>query len=671
MKTLRLLAAAACILIIALCATMILNRVLGSTRLDLTEQKMYSLSEGTKNILDKLNQPVHLRLYYSRTAAMTGPEGIRYWNVYYLHVRDLLREYIDASNDKLTLEIIDPRTWTDEEQEATESGLKRIPIDRAGDKAFFFGLVARTELGKEKVIPFFAPRRQEFVEYDISKLISDVIRRDKKKLGVLSSLPVMGPDMSPYMMQMMRMQGRMPPPPWAITQALEDQYEVEKIATDVRDLPDDLDYLMVVHPKDLSERTLFAIDQFVMNGGGLIVFVDPHCLNDQPAMPNPMMRQQHKRNSNLNALLQAWGVEQIDGAIAADRRLGLTVSLPGDRTGKLPVFLGLDQSCVNEEEVIVAQLEQVTMRFPGVLQKVPGTASSVVPLLRTTAEGGVWKPENPFELQMPDPDKMRRDLRGREEKILGFRITGKLKTNFPDGILVDDDKDENGENEDEKNDDGGDEDQETEDAEKESGPKRLEAVKQSEEDVTVLVFADVDMISDDLAYQDTFWGKDAVGDNAPLVQNAVDFLGGDHDLISIRGRGQFNRPFEVVDDIVHEVNQEIGEQVQRVQGQIKEYQQQLDKLRRSANTENIDLVQSAALQEQRKLEEQLREAKREERQLRRRRRDAIEDLKFWLQFHNMLWVPLGLVLAFVGLIAYRYGRARYYTNRYASRRSPE
>jgi ABC-type uncharacterized transport system involved in gliding motility auxiliary subunit len=405
-------------------------------------------------------------------------------------------------------------------------------------------------------------------------------------------------------------------------------------------------------------------------------------MNDQPAMPNPMQQQQHKRNSNLNALLKTWGVEQVEGAIAADRRLGLVVSLPGDRAGKLPVFIGLNERCMNPNEVLVAQLEQVTMRFPGVLKKEPGTASEVVPLLQTSEEGGTWKPENPFELQMPDPDKMRRDIRGREKKMLACRITGKLKTNFPDGILVEEEK---------KDDDGAedaDEDKENEDADKadadkadedkegdkeaDAGPKRLEAVKQAEKDVTVLVFADVDLISDDLAYRETFWGgKSAVGDNGALVQNAVNFIGGDRDLISIRARGQFNRPFEVVDDIEHRVDEEIGEQVRRVQGQIKDYRQQLEKLRRSANKENIDLVQSAALQEQRKLEQQLREAEREERRLRRRRREAIEQLKFQLQFHNLVWAPLAVLLIAVGLGVYRYGRARYYTNRYATRRSSE
>ena len=305
--TLRTLLAVLCIFVITLCAVLIARKLIGRTRVDLTEHKLYTLSDGTRNILSKLNQPIRLKLYYSKTAALKGPEQIRLFNNYHLYVRDLLAEYVSLSQGALTLTEYDPRRFSDEEEEAIKYGIKQFPL--SDDENFFFGLVAQTELGKEKIIAFFEPGRQEFVEYDISKLISSLARRDKKKIGVLSFLPVMGTDMSPYMMQMMRMQGRQPEKPWAITEHLREEYDVVKVASDAESIDEDIDFLMVVHPKDLPEKTLFAIDQFVMKGGKLLAFVDPHCFSDAPKQDpqNPYAAMNHKAASDLNALLQAGG----------------------------------------------------------------------------------------------------------------------------------------------------------------------------------------------------------------------------------------------------------------------------------------------------------------------------------------------------------------------------
>ena len=205
MKTLRAALAVLCIAVVTLSAVLIIQKVAGRVRVDLTQSRLYTLSQGTRDVLARLNQPVHLKLYYARTAAMKGSEEIRYYNNYYLYVRDLLQEYASRSGGMLTLSIIDPRPFSDEEDEAIREGVQRYPLSE--DEGFFFGLSADTELGKQKAIPVFRPDRQQFVEYDISRLISTVTQREKKKIGVLSSLPVMGAEMSPYLMQMMQMQG--------------------------------------------------------------------------------------------------------------------------------------------------------------------------------------------------------------------------------------------------------------------------------------------------------------------------------------------------------------------------------------------------------------------------------------------------------------------------------
>ncbi len=433
MKTFRAALAALCIAVIALCAILLVQKVAGRLRVDLTQDRLYTLSQGTRNILARLNQPVKLKLYYSRTAAMNAPEGIRYYNNYYLYVRDLLEEYVSRSHGMLSLSVIDPRPYSDEEEDAVREGVQRFPLN--DDESFFFGAVASTELGKEKAIPFFQPERQQFVEYDVSRLISNITQRDKKKIGILSPLPVMGANMSPYMMQMMQAQGRTPPAPWTIVSQLEEEYDVTPVQTDADTIGPDIDYLMVIQPKDLPDKTLYAIDQYVMRGGSLIVFEDPHCLSDQPAGQNQFSDMDYKSGSDLNRLLKGWGVEMEPGVIACDRSLALSAAVTrGARPSRVLPFLGLDQNEVNKAEAVTGDLHELRMLFAGVLKPVPDAGTTVVPLLETTKTGNTWKPEDAFALRMFDPETVARQVPdGTEPLMLACRITGQLKTNFPDG----------------------------------------------------------------------------------------------------------------------------------------------------------------------------------------------------------------------------------------------
>ncbi|NQT19486.1 MAG: GldG family protein [Planctomycetes bacterium] len=618
---------------------------------------MYTLSDGTRNIIGKVNQTIKLKLYYSRVAAMKGPEQIRFYNNYYLYVRDLLEEYAALSGGRLELSVIDPRSFSDEEEEAIRHGVKRFPISE--DENFFFGLVAQTELGKEKAIEFFEPDRQEFVEYDISKLITDVTRRAQKKIGVLSSLPVIGADMTPYMMQMLQMQGRTPPKPWNIISHLREAYEVVSVDKEAAAIEEDVDFLMVIHPKDLKEKTLFAIDQFVMKGGKLLVFVDPHCMVDEPKQDqrNPYARFQHKADSNLNALLKRWGVEMDPKLIAADRNLAIKARLQ-NRAAPLMTYLALGEACVNPEEVITARLHSVRMLFAGALAKVPDAETTVTPLLSTTKTGNTWEPKGSFELQMPDPEAISRAVPdGTLPVMLACRISGKLKTNFPDGIEPEDDAEagEAGEK--------GDEEKEAVE-EKEAEPE-TEVIKEASPDAAVLVFADVDMITDGLAYQRSFFGVAQVGENASVVLNALEFLSGTGDLITIRSRGRFERPFLVIDKIETEAERATAEETEAINVKIRSFEEKLRKLGAAATEENADLIRSTAITGRRKIQADIRKARKELRALNTGKRKKIEALKASLQTHNMVWAPTAVLLVAIVLAVVRLIRAK----RYAARRT--
>ena len=674
--TLRTILAVLCILVITVCAMLLFQKLVGRARVDLTDHGLYTLSEGTRNILSKLNQPVRLKLYYARAAAMKGPEQIRYYNNYYLYVRDLLEEYVNLSHGSLTLSVIDPRRFSDEEEDAIRHGVKRFPLSE--DEDFFFGLVAGTELGKEKVIPFFEPARQEFVEYDISKIISSVTRREKTKIGVISPLPVLGSGVSPYMMQMMRMQGRTPEKSWAIMASLRDEYEVVPVQG-TGPIPDDIDFLMLIHPKEMPPKARFAIDQYVMKGGKLIVFVDPHCLSDQPPRDprNPYAAMNHRASSELNVLLRKWGVEMDPELIAADRALAIKASVRRNQPpAPILTYLALNETCVSRDEVMTARLHSLRMLFAGVLTPVEGAGTTVTPLLTTTRTGNTWHPSSPFELQMIDPEAIRRAVSdGTEPLMLACRITGNLKTNFPDGPPPDEksDKEEKAKADAKKEDVKKQGDETVGGKDEDAGAEKDKAeeprvIREASPDAVVLVFADVDMISDMLAYQETFFGTAQTGDNASLVFNALEFLSGSGDLIAIRSRGLFSRPFHVVDEIEARAEAETASEVEAVNKKIADYRKKLDELHGSAADEkDAKLVRSKALAERVKVQEEIRKARKELRRLNAGKREKIEALKASLQTHNMVWAPAVVLLIAIMLAGIRHVKAK----RYAARRVRE
>ena len=661
--TLRTALAVLLIGVITVCAVLITGRLAGRSRLgDLTEHRLHTLSDGTKQILAKLNQPITLKLYYSRVAARKGPEQIRYWNNYYLYVRDLLEEYASRSKGKLRLEIVDPRPFSEDEEEAIRYGVRRFQLSQ--DESFFFGLVALTELGKDKVIEFFEPDRQEFIEYDLSKIIGELMQRDKLKIGVISSLPVTGTDMSPYMMQMLRMQGREPEAAWTVIEHLRQTYDVASVEVKDAAIPDDVDFLMVIHPKALDEPTLFAIDQYVMKGGKLTVFVDPHCLQDRPQQPqqNQFAAMSHESNSDLNVLLEKWGVKMEPGKIAADRRLGVMAQFrQGQIPVRFPVYLGLDETCVNADEVIVSDLDTIRMLFAGSLSKVAGARTDVRPLLSTTARGNTWKPGSPFELNMPDPVTINNAVvDGTVPLMLACLITGEFATNFPEGVDLPAAKEEDDEGfEGEDEDDDEDEDEVAADEE----PRHVEAVTASAPGATVIVVADVDLITDTIAYTQSFFGMAQSGDNAPLVLNMLDYLGGSEDLIAIRTRGRYSRPFKVVDQIELDAERETEAEVKAINAKIDSYEARLRELTGSATDDTVGLVQNEALAEQMKIDAEIRSARKELRRLQQQRRESVEAVQSSLWNWNLFSAPLIILALAIGLVAFRWARAKSYASR--------
>ena len=239
------------------------STVLKKARVDFTEEGLYTLSGGTKSVLSKLDSPIKLKLYYSKTAANKGTEGLRAFNNHYLYVQELLRQYVGNSRNNLSLDIIDPRPDTPEEEDATAYGLKKFNLTET--ERYFFGLVAENESGTEKIIEFFDPNQKDKLEYELTKLIYTVLNPQKKSIGIISSMEVMTENLSPYMAQIMRMQGKNLNESWMVTKMLGEFYKVKKIEKDTKAISG-VDSLVVIHPKGFSDETLFAIDQYLIAG---------------------------------------------------------------------------------------------------------------------------------------------------------------------------------------------------------------------------------------------------------------------------------------------------------------------------------------------------------------------------------------------------------------------
>ncbi len=671
-RTIRAILGAVLILVIVFSGISICQNLGARLKVDVTDQRIYTLSDGTKAILGKLNQPIKAKLYYASTAALKAPDQIRYFNNYYEFVKALLEEYVAVSKGMVQLEIIDPRPFSDDEEQAMKYGLQRFPITQ--DENFFFGLVMQTQFGVEKTIPFFSPDRHNFVEYDISYLIDTAITKQKKKIGIMSSLPVMGQEMSDYMARMMQMQGQQPEPPWTIVEQLKNKYEVKSVSTDVNDI-NDVDILLIIHPKNLPEKTQFAIDQYVLKGGRMIVCVDPHCWMDRPQR-NPMQMTQQDQSSSLDRLLKTCGLEMPKNTFAGDRALAIEAPISrNQRAEKVIGFLGLTPECFNKDSVISTNLNQVRLLFAGVLnevdtstkapagktgdanqpkeQKKPEESPQITrtPLLMTTAHGNAWKVSSPFEIMFPDAAKLMSSFSdGTKPVDMGYLVTGKFKSSFPDGIEVEvAAKDPNTK------------DKAADPNKPQMVKKHITGLTEAKDEGAVVVFSDVDFISDQLAYASSFFGKMVVGDNSALLLNAIEDLGGSGDLISIRSRGNFKRPFVVIDKIEQQAEKETADEITAINMQIEGFNQELQKLVSDTKEQDKqEVLGNAIVQKKRDLELKIREAQRMLRDIKAKQRERIDQMGQTLEVVNMAAVPGVVMLVAVVLGLWRGMRKRHY-----------
>jgi len=588
------------------------NTSFKSMRLDLTENRLYTLSDGTRNILKSLEEPISLRFFLSQKLATSLP-GISNYSV---RVRELLEEYRRAAGGKIKLMIIDPEPFSEAEDSAEGYGLQGIPVNKSNTR-FYFGLVGTNSTDDEDTIPFFSPNREEFLEYDLTKLVYQLVNPKQKVVGIMSTLPIQGAkDQNPLATN---------DSAWMIVDQIRKVFKIRTIATDVKEIEDDIDILMLVHPKDLSDATLYAIDQFVLKGGKAIVFADPYSEAYQPPSNpnNPFAAAQAPRNSDLKKLFDAWGIELVSEKVVGDLENAQRVQI---RKGKramvvnYPIWMKLNaEQHFNKEDIVTGKLDNMVIASPGSLVKKDDAEIELIPLIES-GEKAMQIGVDKLGL-FAEPDSLERDFKAEGKFVLAARITGKVKTAFPDGKPDSDDEDDGG---DEKTDSN--------------------HVKESAESINLIIVADTDMLEDKywVRVQRIFGQRISIphAANATFVSNALDNLSGSNDLISVRNRGSFNRPFTKVEEIQRQAELRFRDKEKELQARLEETQQKINSLQTQKQKGNQFILSVEQQQEIASFREEKIKIRKELRNVQHELQKDIERLETQMKFFNIGAMPL-------------------------------
>ncbi len=612
--------------VILIAVNVLSNTMLRSTQIDLTQDKLYTLSEGTKGVMAKLDEPVTLRLYFSNVLAHENAM-LEPFRDYYDRVKGLLQQYVTLSKGKLTLSLLDPEPYSEIEDQAVAAGLEGQQLPGTNDN-FYFGLAGSGATDTEHVIPFFDMQHESTLEYDLTKMVYTLANTKKMKVGMLSTLPIEGEAANPFT------RTREMPQPWFIVDQLREQCDTKSIPPTTKEIPADIDVLMVVHPKNLSQPTLYAIDQFVLRGGRAFIFVDPFCEEDRPVTDpsNPLSGMTAPRGSSLDPLFDAWGLAMEKDKIAADKDAALRVQFQNSK-GKpdscdYVVWLELDKTHLNTKEVFTNSLKRLQMHTPGILTKKDKAETEFTPLIET----GMNTMEIPVSsIQFAqDPKKLLSDFASENKKLtLAARITGKVKSAFPNGAPKDAAEDAN------------------KDEKKPDEPK-ADHLAESKGPINVVVVADCDMLADNSWVRVQQLGQARFGmpmnDNGPFVLDTLDFMSGSTDMINLRSRGGIQRPFKVVAELRKSAEAKFRTEEERLQGELDKAEQRLQELQSKKQGASQLMLSPEQLAEIKSANEKKLETRKELRKVQLGLRKDVDALGNWLQFLNVGLIPLMIIV---------------------------
>lgn len=596
------------LLLIIICA---INMIISSLRLrtDMTEEKLYTLSKGSKEILKQLDNDVTLKFYFS-SSSRDMPMMLK---TYAAQVQDLLKEYQLAGKGRVILEAYDTKPDSDAEEWAQRYGIEPQQTSILGQPVYF-GLVAVCQ-DREGVISEFSPSKESTLEYDITRLITHVAWPEKPVIGLMSTLDVLGSSDSPVMQYGMQQKNA-----WIAFQDLQKDYTVKEIPIDTDKIDDEIKTLIVLHPKNLSDETLFALDQFVMGGGRMIVCVDPFCIADyeNSSTPNAIMPMGGGSNppgpSSLEPLFETWGIGFDSSKIVADMSSATKLTGSGGEVEDNPAFLSLGAENMAQTDILTAQLSQIMLPFAGAIEDNTSEDLNFTPLITTSENDSclVDAYSARFGSSMMrsqlTPDHMSR--------ALAVRLQGEFKTAFPDGKIG-------------------------------SGTNVVENALESGRS-TVMIFSDVDFLKDNFCVQTihTIFGSIAqpINNNLTLFANAVEQFAGREELIGVRSRGKFHRPFTKVDQLEAKALKQWKEEEDRLQASLQQIQQRLQELQLQKTGDQRLILSEEQQNEIIKARKMQADTRKQLKNVRKKLNRDIENLGRTIKFINIALIPILVII---------------------------
>jgi ABC-type uncharacterized transport system involved in gliding motility auxiliary subunit len=609
----------------------LVNTVLTSTRLDLTEDQLYTLSDGTREVLANLEEPIDLRFYYSEKFDEIGPDIARHSD----RVRELLDEYERLSGGLVRIEVFDPQPFSSEEDLAVSDGLQGLPFDQSGARAYF-GISGTNSTDDVDAIGYLAPERSPFLEHDLTRLISNLSDPEKPVVAVLSDLPLQGTQFDQYT-------------PWLVVDGMRQFFDVKFLTKDSTELPEDVAVLVIAGAHTIQDELLYAMDQYVVNGGHVLAFADPFAESmalSGPAagqLPPPGVGQ-----AAIEPLLNAWGVMVERGDFVANLDDAIRVGFPNPETGQqvavdYVAWLDLQGPRFAKEDTITAQLQRIVMSSSGAFMAAEDAETTLEPLIVTTSNSALM---SAFDIsQQPNPIALR-DKFESENTIfnLAVRVTGPVKSAFPDGPS----------------------DAALEAVEDDATKDEIRSAHKNASDnpANIILVGDVDMLAD----QNWAQVRDVAGErvaiptanNADFFINAIDNLRGSQGLVSLRGRGLTIRPFTVIEDMRREADSKFRAKEQELLGRIAEMERTIEQLQREEQTTGVLLT----AQQQAEIDNfrvEMLEQRTQLRNVQRSLREDVESLQREVRLINIWAVPvLVALLAMVLAVVRRIRRSRYH-----------
>jgi ABC-type uncharacterized transport system involved in gliding motility auxiliary subunit len=594
----------------------IANQTLTRFRLDVTGNKLHTLSGGTLNILQDLDEPITIRFFYSTKMFAGVPRFANYGN----RVRNVLEEYVAASNGMIRVIVIDPEPFSEAEDQAVGFGIEQIPLSATGEKAYL-GLVGTNSTDDEIPLAILSPDREQALEYDLTKMVYNLANPKKRIIGLLSGLPVLANAPNP-------MSNRPTEADWGVIALLREIYEIKQVATDAETIDADIDTLLVIHPKEFGRKTLYAIDQFILAGGRAIIFVDPFAEEDRVA-PDPGAQMIiPKMDSNLEPLFEKWGINMVSDKIAVDPDSAVRVTFRAERGPQeveyLP-WLQLQGERLNRDDFVTSELNVIHVGSAGALTHAEDATTEFTPLITTGPNSGRIERDAVFFVRDPN-GLIQSFVPEGGPAVLAARVRGVVDTAFPDGRPLDTDE--------------------------KRAPQDENFLARSDGPINVIIVADTDLLADRFWVRfENFLGMrmpSPFANNADFVINAIDNLGGNDDLISLRSRGEYARPFKVVQNIRRKAEAQFRDEEQALRAKLQETESKIRDLQQHTEQGAGNLLSSEQRNEIELFRKEQLKTRKELRAVQHNLQKNIEKLGSILKFVNIGLIPILISLFAIG-----------------------